>query len=78
MPRRLGEALWILTLYLKSVFASGANYVVLSLGFGKTEHCLAFWAFAVNVGLSVAEFVFAELEKSAELFVLTSSCRYVS
>ena len=67
-----------LTSDLKTVFASWADYVVLALCFGKSENCLALGAFAVDVGFSVAPFIFAKLEEAAESFVLPSSLVYIS
>ena len=43
-----------LALDLKSVFASWADHIVLSLSLGKPEYRLAFGAFAINVRFSVA------------------------
>ena len=64
---------YVLSSDFKSVFTSGADYVVLAFCLGKSENCLAFGAFAVNVGLSVSPFVFDELEKSAEFFIFPSA-----
>ena len=51
---------------------------MLSLSLRQTKHRLAFGTFAVNVCFSVAEFISAELEKSAEAFIFTAACRDVS
>ena len=51
---------------------------MLSLSLGKPEYRLAFGAFAINVGLAVAPFIFAEYEKSAEYFVFASPLLDVS
>ena len=50
---------------------------MLALCLRKSENCLAGGAFAVNVSLSVAEFVFAELEEAAEFVVFTLASRDV-
>ena len=63
-----------LTVYFKTVLASGTDNVVLALGFGESENRLASWAFAVDVCFSVSEFVSSQLEESAEFCVLLSSC----
>jgi hypothetical protein len=51
---------------------------MLSLCFGQAKDSTAGAAFAVNVCFSVAEFISAELEKSAEAFIFTAACRDIS
>ena len=62
-----------LSFYFKSIAAARAHNRVLSLCAGETENGAAFWTFAVNVSLSVAVHIVAELEKSAEFFILGSA-----
>ena len=51
---------------------------MLALRFRQAKDCATSAAFAVNVCFSVAEFISAELEKSAEAFVFASASRDVS
>ena len=51
---------------------------MLSLCLRQTEDSVTVAAFAINVSFSVAEFISAELEKSAEFIVFTAARRDVS
>ena len=53
------------------MFTTGTYHEMLALCLRESEDCLARGALAVYVSLSVAEFVSAELEESAELVVFT-------
>ena len=52
----------------KSVRTAGAAYLVFSRLLRQTEYTLAFFAFAINVCLSVAYAVALKAEKAGELF----------
>ena len=62
-----------LSLYLKSTVAAGADHGVFSLCLGETKNRPTLRTFVIDVGLSVAEFVASELEKSAKSFVFSAS-----
>ena len=62
-----------LSFYIKPVFAAGTYHGMLALCLWQTQNRLAARAFAIYVGLSVAEFVSLELEKSAEFLVFATS-----
>ena len=46
---------------------------MLTLGLGEAEHRLAGFTFTINVGLSVAKFVFAKLEEATEFIILAAA-----
>ena len=58
--------------------AAGADYGMLALCLGQTEDRLAGLTFTVDVSFSVAKFISAKLEKTAEFFVFTSALIYIS
>lgn len=61
------KAVKVSDLHLKIISALGTAYRVLSLAFGQSEHFLAYRAFSVAVGLSVAEFQLLYAEKAFHL-----------
>lgn len=64
---------FILPFHLKTVLAARTDDRMLSLGTGQTKHGATLRTFAVNMGLSIAEFVFAKTEEPAKAFVLTTA-----
>ena len=59
--------------YLKAVFTSGADHDMFALRARETKHGLAFFTFAIDVSLSVSEFIFTKLKEVAEDLVFVPS-----
>ena len=65
--------LFLLSLYLKTMMATGADHDVRALGYRQTKHRAAGGTFVINVGLSITELVAAKLEEAAESLVFPPS-----